>query len=701
MEAEVTAGTFELVFSEKKLVGLDKLKGVGPKTVRVLKSRGILDQRDLLLFMPRKYKRCGHFLMAHEMMRHRVGHVEFYAPIVHVQRPSPGTRQPLRVDVDYEGQIIKLLWFGKLGGSKNFSREMRPGVWMHVTGAVNYDKSIPEMSHPEFSVLGDSAVRMPEDFYTVEPIYPSLEGIKSAMLRKAQLQALSDLLPLLVDIVPQDLLNKHDMPGIGQALYTIHVLDKSQDVEVFIEDLKRAKKRLKYEEFYTLQLKLAKDYAAARETARAPELTDRTRARKVLGNLPFSLTGDQSRSIKEIAANMSSNYPMRRLLQGDVGAGKTVVGLLAAAIAVDNGYQAALMAPTDILAKQHLARAEQFFGDLGIRLGFLGGSLGAVAKREVLAAVKAGEVDLLVGTHSLFQDDVEYANLGLVLIDEQHKFGVEQRQALLGKGTDPHLLAMTATPIPRSLAHAVFGDLDLTIIKEKPPGRQPIKTVLRTIARAPKAYDYICNRIKETGEQAYFVYPMVEASDMVPGRKNVIEAAKELSEGPFADLNVGVLHGRLDAATKESTMASFIAGEINVLCATTVIEVGVDVSNATMMVIESPEVFGLSQLHQLRGRVGRGDVASMCVLLAGQTITEDAEERLVSFQGTDDGFELAEVDLKIRGPGLFLGVRQAGAAEFRFGDLHKDAALLSKARTDARKKVLGAGADAASSVDEF
>ncbi len=688
MEVEVSAGRFELVLLEKKLLALDKLAGIGPKSAAKLREKGILDQLDLLLFMPRKYRRVGHFLPGPDMAFERIGNVEFYARVMQVRPPTPGSKQPLSMTVDCDGQIFKLVWFGGMAKSSTL-RGLEPNIWLHIKGSVSYDRSFPEMSHPTIEVLAQSNPLIPEQYVSVEPVYTSLDGVKDAILRRAQLQALKDLLPALGDIVPRHLVEKHDLPGIAQALQTIHVMEPQHDIETFFTALRRAKKRLIYEEFYTLQLRMARDYASQREQAAAPKLDQRELGRELVKNLPFKLTGDQRRALGTIAEELDSKFPMRRLLQGDVGSGKTVVSLCAAAMAIGSGYQAALMAPTDILARQHMKRAEQFFDGMDVPMCFLGGSLNAADKREALRQIESGEALLVIGTHALFQDDVVFDKLGLVMIDEQHKFGVEQRDLLLGKGEDPHLLSMTATPIPRSLAHAIFGDLDLLIIKEKPPGRQPIRTVLRDLTRAPKAYEYIRQRIVEHKEQVYFVYPMIEANELVANRKNVTEAAEFLQETYFKGLNLAILHGRLDGQEKADTMSDFAEGKIDILCATTVIEVGVDVPNATIMVIESPEVFGLSQLHQLRGRVGRGDAASMCILLANRNAHDEALERLVSFSQTEDGFELAEVDLRMRGPGLFLGKRQAGLAEFRFGDLERDKELLLQARQDARREVLG------------
>jgi ATP-dependent DNA helicase RecG len=681
----VVPGRFAPVLSGRHELRLELLDGVGPKLAKKLTERGIADQLDLLMLLPRKYQRIHHFASGPDLVRHQAPNVEMIALILQVRLPQPRTRQPVEVTLDCDGQFFKVLWFNMEKAS--FVKQLAPGLYMHLRGIVDYTRHIPQIMHPEFRILKDEPSPWPEEKLSIEAVYGSMEGVPDKTLRKAVVQVCTRLLPHLGDILPAHIMLRHDLPAVAQALSVIHLLREWDDPQLFQRELKRARNRLVYEEFYTLQRHLAEEALDKQQKGRAPCCDKRELGRSLVRQLPFKLTGDQRRAIGRIAQDMQRPCSMRRLLQGDVGAGKTIVAFMAAALAIESKQQVAMMAPTDILARQHMRRAEEFFRGLGVKIAFLGGSITAAERRATLALAARGDVDLLLGTHALFQEDVAFRELGLVIIDEQHKFGVEQRDLLLGKGVDPHLLAMTATPIPRSLAHAVFGDLDLTIIREKPPGRQPIKTVLRDRSVAAKAYDYILERIKKSGEQAYFVYPMVEASEVVQNRQNVVEAAEALAKGVFSELRLGMLHGRLSADDKDAIMARFARHELDVLCATTVIEVGVDVANATMMVIESPEVFGLSQLHQLRGRVGRGDAASLCVLLAGEGVTEEGNERLTSFSKTDDGFELAEADLRIRGPGLFLGLRQAGHAEFRFGDLARDGALLEQARRDAREDV--------------
>lgn len=690
--ASVVAGRFHLVLNTPQKHPLNKLKGIGPKINTRLEERGLTDQTDLLLYVPRKYRPIYRHFPGPELAKRESPFIEAVGEVIDVKVPPRNSKRPLEVLVSCQGQSFRMIWFQV--NHHGFSDRFRVGRWMNIEGAVNYDQHIPTLSHPICKPLAKEPDALPTPTITVEPIYSSIEGIPDSLFPKAIAEAAENLLPQLVDIIPAHILKTHDLPTVAQALRTIHLLDAYSDLDVFRAELQRAKDRLVYEEFFTLQLKLTETYIEERRAARAPRCTERELARELVRKLPFDLTGDQSKAIARIADDLSSSMPMRRLLQGDVGSGKTVVAFMAAAIAIANGLQVAIMAPTDILARQHLRRAEEFFQNLPVTLGVLTGSQTAPEKRATLESLASGQTQLVIGTHALFQKDVAFQKLGLVIVDEQHKFGVEQRDLLLEKGQDPHLLAMTATPIPRSLAHAVFGDLDLTIIQEKPPGRKPIRTLLRTRASAPKAYEYIRDRIKESGEQAYFIYPLIEASNPKEGippstRRNVIEAAEELANQYLKGLRVGILHGRMDAAAKDQTMQKFADGHIDVLCATTVVEVGMDVKNATIMVIESPEVFGLSQLHQLRGRVGRGTQDSICVLLSGYDITDDASERLSAFSTTEDGFLLAETDLRIRGPGQFLGSRQAGTAEFRFGDVLRHSHLLDQARHDARRLLLG------------
>jgi ATP-dependent DNA helicase RecG len=683
----VTAGYFELHLEESLSTDLTDLRGIGPKTAERLEERDIDDQLELLLLIPRKYQRIARYLDGLEMAREHPGYIEAIGRILHVEEPPSHSNAPTEVVVDARGQHVTLLWFNE--PYPGFTDQFRSAEWVEFEGEVDWTGKAPSIAHPDQFDTLKRRPDLPEPSVSLEPVYTSMEGIPESRLRSAIEQAANRILPELVDIVPARLRDAHDLGTVEEALTTIHLLEPADDPDAFERELERARHRLVYEEFYTLQRELAEAYVEERRAAEAPECTNRDLGRALVRSLPFEMTDDQKEVSARLAEDLGERMPMRRLLQGDVGSGKTAVAFAMAAICMGSGQQAAMMAPTDILARQHYDRAEELFESFDLELELVTGSLTAAQRREAAERLERGDADFAIGTHALFQEGVGFESLGFIVVDEQHKFGVEQRDALLDKGRDPHLLAMTATPIPRSLAHAVFGDLDLAVIREKPPGRTPVDTYLRRRYAADDVYDYLSRRTRETGEQAYMVYPLVEPSEEVPHRKSAVESAERLANGALSEVRVGILHGQMDDETKHDTMERFAAGEIDVLCATTVVEVGMDVPNATMMVIESPEVFGLSQLHQLRGRVGRSSADSMCVLLAGRNLTEEARERLQSFSGTDDGFELAEVDLEIRGPGQFLGSRQSGRAEFRFGDLVRDADLLEDARRDARREVMG------------
>ncbi len=682
-EPETIPGRLDLELVEPAPTDLTKIRGVGKKTARRMRERGIEDQLDLLLYVPRKYRPTYRWVDGPKIVADRADWVEAAGRITKTV-PKRG-RRPFEVHLDVDGVDFKLLWFNL--PYRNFSRPFEPGAIVHFEGRVDYDRRVPTASHPTADVIPEIPNHRPET--ELDPIYGSIENVRDSIFPKAVEAAYQALALKLDEGLPTSLLDDHDLPTIAEALRIIHVPEPVDDIDAFEQRVDTARKRLIYQEFFDLQNALAHRYVSERRVADAPQCTERELGREMVRNLPFSLTGDQKQAIATIADELESRVPMRRLLQGDVGSGKTVVALIGAAIAIANGCQVAFMAPTEILARQHLRRIEEYFEELDIHVVSLLGSQNETQRRVARHKIADGQARLVVGTHALFYDELEFDELGLIIVDEEHKFGVEQRSALLELGHDPHLLSMTATPIPRSLAHAAFGDRDLTMIREKPPGRKPIRTELRTRRAARDVYNYVGRRIAETDEQAYFVYPLVEESEAAPNRQNVIDGAETLANGPFAHLDVGLLHGRMNGEAKDAVMTRFADGQLDVLCSTTVIEVGVDVANATMMVVENAEYFGLSQLHQLRGRIGRGGTKSMCVLLTGYGLTDDARRRLQAMVETDDGFQLAETDLRIRGPGEFLGMKQAGLPEFRFGDILRDAQWLQQARRDARRLILG------------
>jgi ATP-dependent DNA helicase RecG len=527
-----------------------------------------------------------------------------------------------------------------------------------------------EMVHPRFRKVGDDELLPTE----LTPIYPTTAGVANSALQKLIGKALA--VGDLSETLPDELRQRLKLPGLARSLRFLHTPPPGTDLDTLHARNHPAWRRVKFDEVLAQQLSLRRAYLARREQG-APVLVARDDlGARLLDSLPFGLTGAQVRAMAEIGSDLAQPYPMQRLLQGDVGAGKTIVAALAACQAISAGWQAAFMAPTEILAEQHYLKLRDWLEPLGVRVAWLSGSLKSKAKREQLAAT-AAEAQLIVGTHALIQEGVDFARLGLAIVDEQHRFGVAQRLALRKKGDNPHQLMMSATPIPRTLAMSYYADLDVTVLDELPPGRTPIKTRLVADSRRDDVVGFVRKAVEE-GRQAYWVCPLIEESEALQ-----LQTAQETYDfllGQFFGLTVGLVHGRLKADEKQAVMAAFAAGEIDVLVATTVIEVGVDVPNASLMVIEHAERFGLSQLHQLRGRVGRGQYESSCVLIYAGPLGDIARQRLkIIFEHTD-GFEIARQDLQIRGPGEFVGSRQSGVPLLRYADLEMDADLVEMAR---------------------
>jgi len=545
------------------------------------------------------------------------------------------------------------------------------------------------------------------------PIYEAIGRLTPRWFRRAIRTALDNLTPDLPEPIPAAVRAHLGLISPRAALWNVHWPEPGESLQDLQSSRTPAHIRMIFDELFFVELGLElKRRQQKAQTGIAFRLDDRVRA-AIKKILPFHPTPAQKRVLKEIAADMEKPYPMRRLLQGDVGSGKTIVGFEAAIIAIENGCQVALMAPTEILAQQHYFSARRILENAGYRIVLLTGSLESDRKREVRRHISQGNAQLVIGTHALLEEKVEFANLGLVIVDEQHRFGVLQRLKLMRKSSDddsrasldrtgesarphtnpaePDVLVMTATPIPRTLALTLYGDLDLSILDELPPGRTPIVTRGVTDAESPKVWEFVRKQVA-AGHQAYVVYPVI-AENEESELKAAIKMYRELSSKIFADLKVGLLHGRLDAELKEQVMRMFQRGELQILVATTVIEVGVDVPNATVMVIEHAERFGLAQLHQLRGRIGRGGAKSFCVLMTGGKVSEDGQRRLDAMVRTNDGFQIAELDLELRGPGEFFGTRQAGLPSFRVANLIRDAKLLEAAKREAAAVIAGPNAE--------
>ncbi|MBU1364421.1 MAG: ATP-dependent DNA helicase RecG [Gammaproteobacteria bacterium] len=625
---------------------------------------GLQSEADLLVHLPLRYEDETRITPVNRSFANEPVQVEV---VVHSNEIQFRPRRQMIVRAADESGEITLRFFSFY---PNQQAALSEGSRIRAFGEVRGGFFGAEMVHPRFRKVGDDEP-LPSE---LTPIYSTTAGLANSALQKLIGKALA--VGDLSETLPEELRQRLKLPGLARSLRFLHTPPPGTDLDTLHARNHPAWRRVKFDEVLAQQLSLRRAYLARREQG-APVLVARDDlGARLLDQLPFGLTGAQLRAMAEIANDLAQPYPMQRLLQGDVGAGKTIVAALAACQAISAGWQAAFMAPTEILAEQHYLKLKDWLEPLGVKVAWLSGSLKTKAKREQLAAT-AAEAQLVVGTHALIQDGVDFAKLGLAIVDEQHRFGVAQRLALRKKGDNPHQLMMSATPIPRTLAMSYYADLDVTVLDELPPGRTPIKTRLIADNRRDDVVGFVKKAVEE-GRQAYWVCPLIEESEALQ-----LQTAQETYDflfEQFSGLTVGLVHGRLKADEKQAVMAAFAAGDIDVLVATTVIEVGVDVPNASLMVIEHAERFGLSQLHQLRGRVGRGKYESSCVLIYAGPLGEIARQRLkIIFENTD-GFEIARQDLQIRGPGEFVGARQSGVPLLRYADLEMDADLVEMAR---------------------
>ena len=668
---------------------LQYLKGVGPRRAADLQRVGLSTVEDLLYRFPIRYEDRGAFETIKSLKPGMA--VSVLADVISCGvRP---TRRPrfkiFEMLVRDPTGVLRAVWFNQPFLADVFHPHQRVVLY----GKLELSSHGLQMQNPQYELVRtadgedeDAAAGGTDSdgIHTgrIVPIYEKTGTLTTKMQRAVVFQALSQLPAELPDPLPEDVRRRQGLIDRRRALVEVHFPPEGSSIDALNAFRSDAQRRLIFEEFFFFQLGivLRRRRADAERKGRAVVITDEIResARRVL---PFKLTGDQKKAIAEIVGDMKQPQPMNRLLQGDVGSGKTIVALMAAVVAMENQLQVAFMAPTEILAEQHFITIRRLLEQSRFRLTLITGATPAKKRRELQAELAGGSMHMVVGTHALLEDPVGFHELGLVIIDEQHRFGVLQRAALRSKGLHPDVLVMTATPIPRTLALTAYGDLDTSVMREMPPGRQPIKTIAKPETRREEIYEFVRQQLDQ-GRQTYVIYPLVEESAKVD-LKAATEMADHLAQEIFPAYRVGLLHGRMKPDAKDRVMGAFARGELHVLVATTVVEVGVDVANAAVMVIEHAERFGLSQLHQLRGRVGRGPHQSYCVLLYQAPLSEQGHARLKALTDTSDGFEIAERDLQLRGPGDFFGTRQSGVPTLRVGDLLRDHALLEAARSEA------------------
>ncbi|ABW18985.1 ATP-dependent DNA helicase RecG [Alkaliphilus oremlandii] len=641
------------------------LKGVGPKKAYLLNKLNIKTFKDMIWHFPRDYEDRGNIRKIAQLIPGEK--TTFYGYIygeAEISKPKKNMSLIKFIVKDETGQV-EIVFFNKV----YLKKAITSGQRVMINGEVKKTFKGMQIVNPVLEKINQEEE---EGRHGIVPIYPSTEGLSQNEILKIQRDMIRVVKESIVEYLPDELIKKHKLCHIQFALENIHFPNS-------VKSLKIAKYRLVFEEFLFLQLgllKIKKDHTKEKEGI---VLKKKEGIEEFIESLPFTLTAAQDKVVKEICQDLERDIPMNRLVQGDVGSGKTIVAIIALFKAVINGYQGAMMAPTEILAEQHYLSLTDLLSPFGIHVGLLVGSLSKSEKNKILNGIETGEINIVVGTHALIQEGVNFANLSLVITDEQHRFGVRQRSTLTSKGNNPHVLVMTATPIPRTLALILYGDLDISIIDHLPPGRKCIKTYSRTSNKRKEIYNFLGKQLDE-GRQAYVVCPLVEESEAIDAQ-SATEIAEELSCDLLKGYKVGLLHGKMPPKDKEEIMKAFKEGNIQVLVSTTVIEVGVNVPNATMMVVENAERFGLAQLHQLRGRVGRGSHQSYCILI-NNSKSEISKARMAIMEKTTDGFVISEKDLELRGPGEFFGTRQHGLPELKIANLFKHLSVLKTVQAE-------------------
>jgi ATP-dependent DNA helicase RecG len=651
------------------------IKGVGPHRAKLLSRLGIQSVRDALHYLPYRYEDRSNIRKISDLVYGTLETASGKIISAEVIKLPGRNLKIFELTVTDGSALLKGKWFNQPFMKKNFKAGMR--ILLCGTVRKNPYWGIGfEMDNPEYEIMGDDSDDSFIHMSRIVPVYRVTGGLSVRQMRSIMFHVIQACISDLEDTIPAEILKRYELPGLRDSFSSVHFPQADAHVDLLNGKASPFHKRLSFDEFFMLELGLAvikKGNTLEKGISFDPECM---LLRRLIDTLPFRLTESQERAFADILGDMRMPHPMNRLLQGDVGCGKTVIALMAMMIAVESGYQTALMAPTELLAEQHYINLYRIVENLGLKICLLTGS----QKDRPLDKIASGEVDVVVGTHALIQEGVRFRNLGLAIIDEQHRFGVMQRALLKKKAFHPDVLVMTATPIPRTLALTVYGDLDYSVIDELPPDRRPVKTLLFHSKQKGPIYKLIRDEVSN-GRQVYVVYPVIEESEKTDLRSAV--NGKNAFEKFFPEFRVGLIHGRMKPREREQIMASFKGGEIDILVSTTVIEVGVDVPNATLMIIIHAERFGLSQLHQLRGRIGRGPHQSYCALLAYEPHGEEAKRRLNIMVRSNDGFRIAEEDLDIRGPGEFLGTRQSGMPDLRVANIVRDAKILQEARKEA------------------
>lgn len=663
--------------AEKMATPVQSLKGIGPKMAARFAAKKIESVDDLLYFLPRAYEDRR---AIRKINRLETGKIQtIMATVLQAEFRYYNKKRILEVTVgDGTGTLI-VKWFK--GRMSYLATTFKKGTHAIFTSNVAIQYSGKSMIHPDYEILDEEDEQNLLNFKRIVPVYSETEGLHQKYIRKVMYGVLENYSRYALSPVPGEISRKRHLMNIREALLEVHFPQDDASLELLLNAQSEAHRRLIYDEFFFFQLGMAVKKSVRILDKGISFHVGGDRLDKFYSSLPFELTAAQKRVITEIQKDLQASAAMNRLLQGDVGSGKTLVAMTAMITVCENKYQTALMAPTEILAKQHFSTLSSWAKPLGLRTVLLTGGIADTVRQEALEAVKSGRADIIIGTHALLQEDVDFKKLGLVVIDEQHRFGVVQRKTLRNKGIHADVLVMTATPIPRTLAMTVYGDLDVSVIDEMPPGKKPVKTIVWGENKRQAVYDAIRKEISG-GNGAFIVYPLVEQSENMD-LKDATKMAHHLQKDIFPDCSVGLIHGKMKDREKDEVMRAFLENKISILVSTTVIEVGIDVPHASLIIIEHAERFGLSQLHQLRGRVGRRDIPSSCILMTDYKISSDARKRLKVMERTTDGFALAEEDLAIRGPGDFLGTRQSGLPGFRIASIIRDGRILNEAKEDA------------------